>query len=119
MSKILSKEAILEALDHDTLTVSIPKWGGDLMLRSMTGAERDAFDVKIMIADEPEKLGEANLRAHMVASCAISEDGSKLFTEGDVEALGSKCTHSLNIAYKACMRVNKLTAEDAEALEKN
>ena len=40
----LSKDAILAAKDTDVHEVDVPEWGGSILLRSMTGAQRNNYE---------------------------------------------------------------------------
>jgi hypothetical protein len=42
--KSLTKDEILEAADLSTKAVDVPEWGGSVNVRTMTGADRDAFE---------------------------------------------------------------------------
>ena len=45
---LLTKEQILRVKDIETRKVNVPEWGGDVMVRSLTGAERDYFESKLV-----------------------------------------------------------------------
>ena len=40
----LSRDQILEASDLKTQVAEVPVWGGNVIVRTMTGADRDAFE---------------------------------------------------------------------------
>ena len=46
--KILSKADILRADDIKTIEVAVPEWGGSVLLRGLTGRERDLFEESIL-----------------------------------------------------------------------
>ena len=48
---ILSKEAILAADDLPREIVSVPEWGGQVCVRTMTGTDRDAFETSLLSRD--------------------------------------------------------------------
>ena len=48
---LLNKDQILEASDLQTFSVSVPEWGGDVQIRSMTGADRDEFESSLVKVD--------------------------------------------------------------------
>ena len=44
----LSRDDILKAADNEPEEVDVPEWGGSVLVRGMTGRERDAFEVSLM-----------------------------------------------------------------------
>lgn len=116
----LTKEQILAAQDLKSEVVAVPEWGGEVRLRSMTGADRDAYEQSLVEArGEGEARRLANVRARLVAFCAVDEAGARLFSEADVEALGAKSAAALDRLFEACTRLNRIGASDVEALAKN
>ena len=43
---ILTRDEILESEDLATETVSVPEWGGSVIVRALTGTERDAYEAE-------------------------------------------------------------------------
>ena len=123
MATILSRDAILQAQDLAQEVVDVPEWGGAVMVRAMTGTERDAYERRMVTVrgDKPgvNLDGLVNMRAWVAATCIIDEDGKRLFSERDVAALGRKSAAALDRVYAAATRLSGLTAEDLEELEKN
>jgi len=123
MVKILGREAILQAQDLAQEVVEVPEWGGAVLVRAMTGTERDAYERRMVTVrgDKPgvNLDGLVNMRAWVAATCIIGEDGERLFSETDVAALGKKSAAALDRVYEVAIRLSGLTAEDLEALEKN
>lgn len=115
---LLTKEAILAATDLKFEEVEVPEWGGTVRVRSMTGADRDAFEQAILDArDAGGKL--PNVRARLVAAALVDDAGVNLFTQADIEALGAKSIKALDRVYAVASRLNAIAPEDVEALEKN
>jgi hypothetical protein len=118
MPKILSKKDILAASDLKTEEVDVSQWwGGSVLVRSMTGAQRDRF--------EGERSGLAgvdryiNLRARWGAECMVDEQGERLFSEADVIALGEKNSAPLDLVFDAALRLSGLTPTVVETAAKN
>ena len=114
---LLSKEAILSASDVTTETVPVPEWGGEVLVKVMTGTERDEWEAAIVESDG--KVSRKNIRAKLVAQCIVDEQGNRLFTQDDVAALGKKSGSSLDRVYSVAARLNKLTGKDVDELAKN
>lgn len=116
--KILDKQSILEADDLPTESVEVPEWGGAVRVRTMTGAERDAWEQSVFTGDN-DNPNLTNGRARLVAMCAIDAEGKRLFTEADAVKLGAKSARALDRVATVAQRLNRLTDGDVEDLGKN
>lgn len=58
----------------------------------MTGAERDAFEGRVsgLETGQTGTMQYLNMRASLVALCVCDEQGTRLFTDEQVEELGKK-----------------------------
>jgi len=118
----LNRAAILNADDFKTEVVNIPEWGGDVMVKAMTGTERDAFEASIVEqnAKGGTKMKIENIRAKLVAKTVIDpESKQNIFTAGDIEAIGKKSAAALDRIYTVASKLSKVTDEDVEELAKN
>jgi len=116
----LSKEAILAADDTRTEEVEVPEWGGSVLVRGMTGRERDEFESSMLIQAAGQTARELrNTRAKLVAKCAVDDDGARLFTDGDVTALGEKSAAALVRVFEVAARLSGLDEEDVAARERD
>jgi len=117
---LLDKQAILSASDHKTEDVDVPEWGGTVRVRTMTGRERDAFEASLAKGEgKDRKTDLVNLRARLAGLCMVGEDGQRLFTDAEVEALGDKTAAALDRVFSVAQRLNGMTAQDVEDLAKN
>jgi hypothetical protein len=116
---LLSKNAILDSSPRTYRTVTIPEWGGDLRLQSLTGKERDSFEQSLSVTrGNKTKPNLDNFRARMVALCAVDENGDLLFTNRvDISALGDKNVAGLQRAYKACQELNGMGEDEDDTVE--
>ena len=120
MAPALTKAAILDADDLPRKRVDVPEWGGVVYVRSMTGAERDAFNAALIDAGGDDgRVNFANLRAGLVALTVVDENGARLFEDGDAEALDGKSFAALDRVASAAQRLNALSDDDVDALVKN
>lgn len=109
----LNKEAILGCNDvAQKVTVAVPEWGGEVLVRPMTGKERDAFEQALT-----DKKG--NLRALVCSYSICDEDGKLLFASSDVERLGGKSAAALQRVFDVAIKLARVTKEDVDELEKN
>jgi len=113
----LSRDAILGADDLTFADVLVPEWGGVIRLRTMTAAEWEDYETKLADAKKSGEL--ANIRASLVAACAVDADGNRLFTEGDVDALGRKSKTALVRLFDEARRLNAFGDDEAKKLVKN
>lgn len=118
---ILNKEQILSADDAKRDSVEVPEWGGEVLVKGLSGKERDDYEASIMQQDKKGNLSMrlANARAKLVVAAAISEDGSRLFSNEDVAALGAKSAKALSRVYNTAAELSGLKDEDLEELVGN
>ena len=117
----LGKEDILKAADNDPEEVNVPEWGGVVLVRGMTGRERDAFEVSLMTPGRGGKrvMDPANVRAKVVTRCVVDDDGNRLFTDSDVVEIGGKSAAALERVYAVAARLSGLSDEDQEAMARD
>jgi hypothetical protein len=118
MSRVLGRGAILAAQDLKRETVSVPEWGGDVIITTMTGAQRDSWEQSLVSKDRG-KPDISNVRAKLVVCCAVDEAGALLFSPEDAEALGAKSGAALERCAQAAQRLNMLTDDALEAARGN
>jgi hypothetical protein len=100
--------------------VYVFEWGGSVLVRTMSGTERDAFEVASVAArGKSREVNLANLRARLAVLCLVDADGKRLFSDADAPALGAKSARALSRIYDVAARLNGLSADDAEELAKN
>lgn len=119
MTTYLTRQSVLSAKDLKREEIEVPEWGGTLIVREMTASEREAFEKRMMSAgvnrasDVGKSLG--NLRASVVAMCAIAEDGSQMFTEADVKALNEKSGAVIATVFQKCAVLSGISQEVVDA----
>jgi hypothetical protein len=94
----LSRDQILAANDLEVREVDVPEWGGTVKVRPLNGAERDRFEASLRKerrrADGKEGTelvaNTDNMRAKLVARAVVDDDGKRVFTDADINALGEK-----------------------------
>jgi len=113
---MLTRDEILSADDLKKEKVPVPEWGGHLFVKTQTGAEKDNFESSLV--DSKGKVSVKNIRARMVAQVAVDEDGKRLFSDADAEALGKKSAAALDRVFAVAKRLNGISDEDVEELGK-
>jgi hypothetical protein len=108
------RAAILSADDLPREAVTVPWVEEKLYVRGLTAAERDEW----MASSSPdgEMRWTPNLTADLVVKTLITEDGERLFTDGDAPALGQKGSLTLSELFNVAMRLSGLTAEAQEEI---
>ena len=102
----LNKAAILAADDLPRESVTVPEWGGEVLVRTMTGTERDAFETSLL---EKDKRME-NMRARLVSLTLCDETGERMFSDDEVTALGKKSAIALDRVFAVAQRLNGIGA---------
>lgn len=113
----LTREQILASPDADSIpleSVDCPEWGGTVLLRTMSGAEREVWNEKCR-----KHGGDTTSRAAFVVMLAVNEDRSQLFTLDDIATLSKKSSVPLDRICNKGMQINGLLPESVEDLEKN
>lgn len=117
--KLLSRADILDSDDLATETVPVREWGGAVIVRALTGVERDAYEGEILSLRGTGKGVEYNLhniRAKLASRTMIDEEGRRLFSDADVNTLGLKSAAALDRVFSVAQRLSRLTNEDVKEL---
>ncbi len=117
----LTKDQILEANDLQSEPVHVQEWGGDVLVRTMTGADRDAFEASMIttLPDGTRKPNMTNMRAKLVALTVVDEAGNRVFDVSDVDRLALKSASALERVFNAAQRINGLGAQAEDLAAKN
>lgn len=119
----LSRDQILSAPDASSLPlkpVKVPEWGGEVFVRSLSGAERDALEAALVSDKKGDKSDRMrNIRARFVVASACDEKGVPLFTEADIQALGNKAAKPIDRVFSVAQKLNGLSNDDVEELAGN
>lgn len=119
--KILGRADILAATqDLVTETVPVPEWGGSVLVRSMTGADRDAFEATLVVEKDGKRSADlTSMRAKLVAMTVVDENGLRLFSAEDVPALNVRSATALERVFQVAQRLSGIGAEAVKEAEKN
>jgi len=113
---VLKKDEILNAQDLKTEVVHVPQWGGDVIVRELTTAQRN--EVYKYIADNRESA-VGRFQPMVVRMSVVGEDGHPVFSEDDEAALAGKSSKAMDIVFAACCRTTKLRRADIAETAKN
>lgn len=114
---LLTKDVILSADDLGHEDLEVPEWGGTVRIRALTGAERDAYEASMQQQRGKNFVRNlANVRAKLVVRTVIGEDGERLFTDSEANALGRKSAAALDRIFEVAAKLSRLSEEDVEEL---
>jgi hypothetical protein len=113
----LTKEQILQADDRPTETVNVPEWGGEVIIKTMSGAERSGYDEgNRQIRGDSYVLDLKNLPAKLLSRCLVGDDGEPLFT---IAELNQKSSKVLNRLFEVATKMNGLSPDSADEAGKD
>jgi hypothetical protein len=117
---LLKRDDILQAPDLMTEEIEVPEWGGTVRVRGLTGTERDQFENSVVeMRGKKVQVEMHNIRAKLAALSIVDENGRRLFSDADVEALGGKSASALDRVFSAAQRLSGLSTTDIVELAKN
>ena len=109
------KDSILKADDLPRRKVEVPEWGVTVYVRSMAGAERDAWEQWLV----DTKTDRKHIRARYCVLVMVDEKGNRIFEDGDIESLSKKSAAALDRVFSAGLALNGMSADEQESLEGN
>ena len=98
-------------------TVFVEEWGGDVIVSEMNGTARDAWEQSLSARGEGQVL--ENPRARLVVATLLDESGKRIFSDSDVDLVGTLSCFALDKVCSVAQRLNKLRAEDVEEAKGN
>lgn len=101
----LNTQQILSSVDLPREEVDVPEWGGVVLMRGLTGSERDLYEQSIVSVGTGGKVDMklVNFRARLVSLCMIGEDGNHLASE---EELAGKSAIVINRLFDIAQRLS-------------
>lgn len=118
--RILGRDDILSANDAKTEIVSVPEWGGSVIVKALNGEERDRYETSITIQRKGDiSYNLENARAKLVVLSVVDEDGKQLFTQQDIRALGRKSSAALQRVFLKARELSGLSDDDMEEMVGN
>lgn len=122
----LNINQILAADDLETREVHVPEWadpetGDDVVfVKALSGAERDAYEGSLRsIRGSTVIPNLANARAKLVARALVDENGQRIFTDKQIDQLGSKSAAVLERLFDVAAEMSGLNDEDVEQMVGN
>lgn len=116
---MLTREEILSLKNTRVEKVECPEWGGCVYLKVMSGRDREVWESKLLEAKANKRVLPENNRALFVVLTACNETAEPLFTLADVAELSKQPWNVLDRITTAAFKLNAVTSEQIEELEKN
>ncbi len=128
---LLSREQILEAKDIQTKVISVPEWGGDIMIKQLSAKEYNDItmsmvNIRKMAAKQISKKNSddvedainenaiKNQKILLVVKSVVDENMKPLFTEADMELLYQKNTNVIDKIIAEIEEFNSVSTEDTK-----
>jgi hypothetical protein len=115
--RFLTAADILGVQDITTEVVEVPEWHGAVRVIALTGAQRDDLEISmVQTRDKKREVNLRNMRARLVAASIVDENGKRLFTTEDINALGKKSAAAIQRIFKVAQRLSGLADDEVEEL---
>lgn len=114
----LSRDDFLKSEGPATEEVEIPELRGSVLVRGLTGRERDIFELD-MLDPRTMRPDVVNMRAKLVSRCCVDDDGVRVFEPEDVDKLGELSASVVGRIYDVAARLSGLSQADLEELAAN
>lgn len=115
-------EFFAKAADIPREDVPLPEFGNGTVIPvwGMTALERSKYE-KGFTTKAGKTIDDRLLefRQRLVVECCRDDEGKRIFTLDDIQALGSKSAALLERIVNVCQRLSGMTNEDIEATVKN
>lgn len=100
-----------------TEPVYLEALGETVLVRGMTGVERDAFEWSCFEGKGKKRdFSMRNLRAKMVAYCCVDEHGRRLFSDEDAAQLGDTRADVIDRLFGVAQRLSGMREADIDEL---
>lgn len=110
---VLNREAILSANDSKMETIPVPEWGGEVFIKTISAGERDRWELAV----QGKKIED--IRSSLLVQCVCDDNGGLLFSPSDIGELSRKASAPIQRLFNAAVKLNRVSGEDIEELEKN
>lgn len=104
---ILTRDEILSIDDVKTETVDVPEWGGEVIVRNVGGRDRDRWEASLTQQRGNQTVQNLdNMRAKLVVKAVVDEDGNRVFSDQDANALGGKSSAAIVRVFNVAARLS-------------
>lgn len=114
---MLTRDQMLAADDRKIEELQIPEWGGSVLIRPLSGFERDQIEADF--SHENKRAAMQNIRARFCFMSICNDKGERIFKEEDTATLGHKSAKALDRVFARVREISGLEDKDIKQLEKN
>ena len=98
----------------------VPEWGGAVLIRKMSGRERDKFEEQCVRQTRSKASNLTGLKCWLLSKCLVDVEGKKLFTKPvDIDQLNKKNGEVVDRLYMRAQEINGIGKKGEDAAEKN
>lgn len=122
MSDFLTRDAFLQTREKRRKTVECPELGvgAKVLVQAPSAYERGQLEAWLHNKQGGTRVERmARIRERIAILCCVTEDGSKLFSEADVDLLGQTPASVLERIMRAYQEMSMTDDEDLATLEGN
>lgn len=118
---LLTADEILAMDDIPTEEVVVPEWQGrTVLVCGMTAAAKNAYEASLVeIKGSTRKVRMENATAKLLVRTIVSRQRQPLFTESQIEKLGTKSAAALERLAQVALRLSSMRVQDVEDIVKN
>lgn len=116
---MLGRDALLSRGALPRMTVTLPTMGGEVLLQGLTAAQRDKYEGdSVMQRGKHRATNYVNIRARLIVQGVINEDGSRVFSDADAEAVGQLPAVDLEVIFDGIRKLSGMSEADIDELGK-
>jgi hypothetical protein len=115
----LSKDAIFSVNDSDLVEFSVPEWDGTILLRSMSGKQRNDYEHWASTQSKAKVPDYRGIRERLIINCVVDENGEQLFSESDIAKLSEKNSEVIDRIHTKCRVICGMDEDAVEDAVKN
>lgn len=116
--EFLTPQQILEQKTLVTEELAVPEWGGKVLVKMLSGRERDEFEASMMSMNKQGQPvdNRKNARARLVQLAVVHPDGRPYFTKHDIRTLGELPAAGLQRIFNKVQEMSAISEEDMEEM---
>lgn len=100
--------------------MQIPELGGSVWVKGMSAADRSKFEKDFQTASgKTNKRKAAEVRERLLVACVCDENGTRMLTTQDIDALGRQSIQIVERIVEVAQRLCGMSNEDVELMAGN
>lgn len=113
----LTPQQILEQQTVVFEELDVPEWHGSVRIKMLSAKERDEYEASMVdYKNGNARPNMVNARARLVQLACINEDGTRMFTRGDIKVLGDLPAAGLQRVFNKVNEMSAITDKDLEEM---